>query len=623
MAINLSEADIRALEALVATEVGAGWRGATLDEGVAAIVDTVLNRVESDSYPDTLSDVINQRKQFSDINYPGRPSAYGSWENVPESRINKQNAGGIREAVRKAVSERTAGVGSAVAGHLNYANPHHSSKVNVQPGGWVHAMMQDPYKWTGVGKSSHVHGTDPNMEPLPQAPQVGFFPSFENNKPGIDDESIFDAPDSLDRLAPPIPTTKDGVKQVNPTRELLLDRIENPTDYRKVGPPRRPPINGAGGLNLPDLPQPGTMAEPVGSAPVTPVEEGALPALPGPINVKASVGPAVKPQNRATGTVDLSSYGEPLQPLDRGPSQRLGPRGSRSGGQEPTFGPPIANAGQPSNVGASRIQDDTAPATIEQMRDMLGQTPKPPIDYGMPAPKAPEPVAPQWSTARPDLPPIDAGLPAPGPAAPTTVAPQSSTARPDLPKIDEKPSINKSINDRAVPHPEAIPSSGLPPVPGAPATSLPAIDAPVVDGVGIPRNKPDVPKPENKLGKNIGRGVGAVAGGLALGPVGALAGSYIGSKIGQNGLPEIGNLNLGPVVSREGYERTPAGRAAREATRNGGFNNHTFTSTYARAGGSDDGGSYAQALAEEQRQRSQAGQRTVGDAFSDFLGSIF
>ncbi len=107
-----------------------------------------------------------------------------------------------------------------------------------------------------------------------------------------------------------------------------------------------------------------------------------------------------------------------------------------------------------------------------------------------------------------------------------------------------------------------------------------------------------------------------LAGGFMGGPLGAavgrLAGGGINALVG-NGMPTIS-------VGRASYNRTPQGRAVQAATRNGGFDNAAYTRTYAQAGGADDGRSYSRALAEEQRQRSRDGQKTIGDAFSEAFG---
>lgn len=151
--------------------------------------------------------------------------------------------------------------------------------------------------------------------------------------------------------------------------------------------------------------------------------------------------------------------------------------------------------------------------------------------------------------------------------------------------------------------------------PPAPTRALPAIDAPIIDDVGIPRNKPEAPAPNSPAGKLLGRLAGAALGGFLAGPLGAVGGGLLGGQIGKRGMPSMGPFSLGPIVSREGYGRTPVGGAVNVATRGGGFDNRAFTKAYADLGGSSDPHSYSRALAEEQRQRAATGQKTIADAF--------
>jgi hypothetical protein len=145
---------------------------------------------------------------------------------------------------------------------------------------------------------------------------------------------------------------------------------------------------------------------------------------------------------------------------------------------------------------------------------------------------------------------------------------------------------------------------------------VPGIDAPVIGGVGIPQMKPKAqpaPKAPNRFGKIAGSLVGGALGGMLGGPIGAIGGGFVGGRIGQNGLP--GGIGLPSLNGFGSNQNTPLGMASRAATQGGGFNNDTFQRTYAQQGGAQDGRSYGKALAEEQRQRAAAGQKTIGSAF--------
>ena len=219
------------------------------------------------------------------------------------------------------------------------------------------------------------------------------------------------------------------------------------------------------------------------------------------------------------------------------------------------------------------------------------------------------PIGPQASSLAPAGPPQrlgprrDTNLPS-LPAVPTAtyVSPES------LPQLDPAQEI-AGIPPVGIPMPKS--PSSLPQI-----SALPDIDSPVVGGVGVPAPKPSaLPRKRNGLGMHAGQLAGGVLGGFLGGPIGAVGGAVVGRQLGKGGLPQMGPLSIGPIVSREGFSRTPTGQALNAATRNGGFDNYQYTKSYAAAGGADDGRSYGRALANEQRARAAAGQKTLGDLF--------
>ncbi|MEM9422889.1 MAG: D-Ala-D-Ala carboxypeptidase family metallohydrolase, partial [Pseudomonadota bacterium] len=176
----------------------------------------------------------------------------------------------------------------------------------------------------------------------------------------------------------------------------------------------------------------------------------------------------------------------------------------------------------------------------------------------------------------------------------------------------QNPSVVSGTQTAAEP-PSTTPISAPPS--GQPLqSSLPDIDAPSIDGVGVPRSKPATRNKRNNASKQLGQIAGAVLGGAIAGPFGAIPGAIVGRQLGKAGLPQMGPLSIGG-----GFGRTATGQAISAATRGGGFNNAEFTRSYANAGGSDDPHSYSIALANEQRERSLAGQNTVGDAFGGWF----
>ncbi len=233
--IRLDNIDIDYISRVVQTEIDPTWKGEVLENGVAAVVDTILNRVAYEAFPETVTGVVNERNAFTKINgpvsyYNSRKQKwidlhpYGSVQNAPRASAL------VDRLVRETIADRAAGEDSIVGPSLHYANPDpaYSGKHAKGPDGWVWQIAQDPYLTTGYGnKHSHVHGTDPRMRPLKRAPEIGFVPSSEIDKAPIDDlYHIFTAPNGLDLVAPPIPASKGRAAHVNPMRADLIDRIE-------------------------------------------------------------------------------------------------------------------------------------------------------------------------------------------------------------------------------------------------------------------------------------------------------------------------------------------------------------------------------------------------------------
>lgn len=157
--INITEDDLRALRAVTVTEVGNKWSPDDVTYGTTAILDTILARVASDQYPDTISEVINQRKQFSAINSDAK-GAYGRWQNVPQHKIDSRPD--VQSAIDEALIQRGLGAPAPTEDRMNFANPHTDfSGDNARPGGWVYGMDRDP-RTVRFGskrrKDQHIHG---------------------------------------------------------------------------------------------------------------------------------------------------------------------------------------------------------------------------------------------------------------------------------------------------------------------------------------------------------------------------------------------------------------------------------------------------------------------------------
>lgn len=111
--VNVSDRDVKNIAKVVSGEVPANVSGKELQAQVAAITDTILNRVSADNYPNTVSGVINQKNQFTAV------SAAGNINKVSDGDINPQ----VAAAVVAHLQNRANGKSSTVGGALNYVTP--------------------------------------------------------------------------------------------------------------------------------------------------------------------------------------------------------------------------------------------------------------------------------------------------------------------------------------------------------------------------------------------------------------------------------------------------------------------------------------------------------------------
>lgn len=149
--MQLTQADVNNIARTVQTE----WVQFAGQEQARGIVDTILNRVASGRWGNTVADVVNARNQFSDINGPvSRRQGRNSVDQIPMSDVSQN----VRDFVNSYLAERAAGTPSSVGTHLNYANPHFSDARNL---GWINAL-DGPV--LGRGNAIHRHGTTPDLE---------------------------------------------------------------------------------------------------------------------------------------------------------------------------------------------------------------------------------------------------------------------------------------------------------------------------------------------------------------------------------------------------------------------------------------------------------------------------
>ncbi|GLQ09243.1 hypothetical protein GCM10007913_11750 [Devosia yakushimensis] len=321
MAFTITPQDRDYLTRIVATE--ADHRLAKTDpdayqQQVAGIVDTVLNRVVSPSYPDTIAGVANQYGQFSAINGPtGRDyTVWGSVEKVPNNVV----PAAAKSAVNDWVNARISGVPSSVGGHLNYANPNFSDKSNQ---GWIKALDGPRY---GKGSSVHYHGTTKGGTPV-EAVISGDFYNGDGIKlpPGEIPNTVATQLSVFPDSEPPNPSRRAAART-----NAVLDSLPPIPASRVQGTAARTRAEL-------DRPRPVTMSPEMaatrqGGAPNP--TDGVSPAAPlGGI----SFTPAGKPIDPDTGY--LMSEDDPRYPRSSQSQPATSPAASQGGRQLPVIGP--------------------------------------------------------------------------------------------------------------------------------------------------------------------------------------------------------------------------------------------------------------------------------------------
>jgi hypothetical protein len=149
--IPVTDTDLDALMRVAKSEVGhfGQYGEAQLRGGLAAVVDTVFNRVAHDKYPDTIQDVIDQPAQFSAIN------STGSWTGLPQA------PGSVAKIVTEHVRARAQGQTSELEGATHFLNPYISSESAMRQ--WGQHVKDNPVAIYGsdANKDVHYHGFAP------------------------------------------------------------------------------------------------------------------------------------------------------------------------------------------------------------------------------------------------------------------------------------------------------------------------------------------------------------------------------------------------------------------------------------------------------------------------------
>ena len=172
-AIQLTAKDILDSEKTLQT----GWVPRAGPDQAYGIIDTILNRLASGHWGNTIADVVNARKQFSDINGPPAWNGKDALGIGPHSQVEQIPSNYITARTDKLVKayliERAQGRASIVGTNLDYANPdpRYSSPNNL---GWINKLGGPSF---GKGSAVHRHGTTADKEKFRPRPYYILLPA--------------------------------------------------------------------------------------------------------------------------------------------------------------------------------------------------------------------------------------------------------------------------------------------------------------------------------------------------------------------------------------------------------------------------------------------------------------
>lgn len=163
--LELTKQDLDDLLKAAATEVHIFKNNEDMTyQQMGGVVETMLNRrMTGRNKWSTIRKVLNEQWAFSDINST-RPTAYGSVQNVPWSRVTDAH----RKAFNKYINDRVNGKPSIIGSELNYANPTQLQEASQSTKKWVADVVNQAKKTGyifGRGDFIHYHGTTSDMKP--------------------------------------------------------------------------------------------------------------------------------------------------------------------------------------------------------------------------------------------------------------------------------------------------------------------------------------------------------------------------------------------------------------------------------------------------------------------------
>jgi len=139
--VDLTEQDIDYIARVVQTEVDHGLAPQEHKAMVEMVVDTILNRMATERYGSSITDVLNDPRAFTKITGPAQYDPYGSVQAAPKASRRVQSLVNAHIAARAqgkpstiGTRAREQGLPASLGGSVNYANPFESDETNCAGG---------------------------------------------------------------------------------------------------------------------------------------------------------------------------------------------------------------------------------------------------------------------------------------------------------------------------------------------------------------------------------------------------------------------------------------------------------------------------------------------------------
>lgn len=357
--LRLTPQDIDYIARVVDTEVSPAYARAYPEEYAAmvrGVIDTVMNRVASTGFPNTVVGVLNDPRAFSKITGPARLNPYGSVQNTPQAQQITQ------DLVESHAKARAQGLPSTIGAAVNYANPAFSDRVNLDS--WVNPMIAAGAVKLGIEglrDYNHFHGIAPGAIP-PDPFSISYDPAAtpaNMNQYGF----TFD-PSGMPSL---------GIDGQNPQQTWGFDALTGETTWGAPPTPEFSPI----GLS-PDLAPPAPAFDPTGLG----------------FDIGAPQAPAFDPTGLGF-DIGAPSVPEPSGPFSTSVQGHLGSLGV--GPAAPVSGPPMGTLDSASAIGSYGPAQAPAfdPSSlgfdigVPEVTGPIQGPSAPPEDYGQPAIEGP------------------------------------------------------------------------------------------------------------------------------------------------------------------------------------------------------------------------------------------